>query len=834
MRRLLAICIFFISFLSWSVMAQDNGQKPHGQYSGKPGGNGPAIGTISGSILDTISLQSIEYANIVLLKARDSSLINGNITNKKGEFLLEKVPFGKYILKIKFIGFQEKRITGILVKPGASDVILGKILLQPSSTDLSAVTITGEKRMMEYKLDKKIVNVEKNLNSTGGTAVDVLQTVPSVTVDFDGNVSMRGNSNVTVLIDGRPSSLSGTKLQQIPASSIDNIELITNPSAKYNPEGMTGIINIVLKKKRSTGLNGIVSLNAGTSDKYNGSLNLNYNVGKFNFFGSYDARSDRRKGTGDLHRTTILNDTTDYLHQFTDMIRTGISQNLKLGTDFNFNRKNMLTFSWLYSKNNNSDNETVTNNYTDFKDSLYNYLENYNKEKENGTSQDFSLSYKKNFNKKDELLTADAIFSMDDNTGINALTEQDYNLNYSPPIHLNETPTMQNATTIMHYKNATIQADYTHPFTKDSQLEFGWQSVMRGSDNNYTMENYDYSSNVWNNDTLLSNHFIYNEQYHALYGLYANKFKRLTFQAGIRFEQAYVHAEQKTSNSNFDNNYFSFFPSLHLTFEMDSTSDLQLSYSRRINRPDMEEVNPFVDYSHPGSVNYGNPKLKPEYINSLELGYYKYWKKTTISGDLFYRQINDVMKRVITMDQTTGILNITTENLSSGVSYGIEIVGEQSIFKWWKINANFSYFRTIINGDNINTAMTNSNNSYTAKLTSSATLPKKITVQLNANYRGPMISPQGAFDPMYSADIALKKDIMKEKASIGLRMSDIFNTQKFHMHNSGDGFINDNLRKRETRIVYFNFTYKINGGLKQKQRKHADNGDNINIGGDDY
>jgi len=732
-----------ISFLVCITLLSQAQNKPHD----KTGTSGAApVGVVKGEIEDSLSGDPVEYANIVLFKVKDSSMITGTITSEKGQFQLTKIPYGKYYLTASFIGYKNITIPNIIIKPQATEVNIGIIKLEPSSSNLSTVNITGEKKLMEFKLDKKVVNVDKIITTTGGTAIDVLQNVPSVTVDFDGSVSLRGNSNITILIDGRPSSVTGTKLEQIPASSIESVELITNPSAKFNPEGMSGIINIKLKKKKTFGLNGLVSANAGTGDKYNGSINLNYNFSKVNIFASYDSRYNNRTGWGEMFRSSTINDTTLLLVNNLQSFYKRNSNNIKIGADFFLNPKNTITLTGLYNIEN-------SDNYDNSKSYVYNTsqllsdrYDSYSDEVYSENAIDYTLNYKKTFDTKGKELSADIILNTGKESETNDFSYYYFLTDYVPVE--NVIPVKEKKFTTGNIFNTTIQSNYIHPFNKETKIEAGFQGFFRDHDDNLNLDKLDSVTSVWYQDTNQSNHFIYKEQIYALYAIFSKEYKKWSFQVGNRFEQAFTEAEQKTVAEKNNKQYFSFFPTVHTTYKLKENQDIQLSYSRRINRPNMHMINPFVDYSNPNAIRYGNPNLKPEYINSYEIGHSIFWKKTSFSSSIFYRQINDVIKRYVFLD-TNRVSNITTANLSKGKSYGIELVAEQTITKWWRVNANFSYFRTIIEGDKDNTSLTNDNYSWTSKLNSNMMLPKGVMFQLSGFYRGPMVTQPGEIQALY-------------------------------------------------------------------------------------
>jgi outer membrane receptor protein involved in Fe transport len=826
--------LFFTSILLTSsiLFAQEKGDGNKGGGTGHPGGTGAygagsgILGSLKGVVINSTSLKPLEYAYVVLYKAMDSTLVSGSITDSLGKYKIEKIALGKYYVAVNLIGHKQQKISDIFIGPKNPDKTLDTIKLDANSNTLNTYEVKDKKQDVEYTLDKKVINVEKNLVSTGGTAVDVMQTIPSVTVDIDGNLSMKGSTNITVLVDGKPSGLTGASrsavLEQIPASSIESIEIISNPSAKYDPDGMSGIINIILKKKKERGYHGTFTVNAGTGDKYNGSVSLNYSKNKFNVFTSYDVRSNHNKGWGDMQRQTILNDTASYLNNHSTSSRKGISHNIKLGTDFYMNDKNSFTISGILGLSSDTHSDFTTSRALDMNSVLTSYYENSSSEPNKGQDFDYALDYKHSFKKKSEYLTADATYSTSKETETQDQSVQYY---YSDLITPYNFPLVQHTLSDNKDNVTTIQTDYSLPISKKSKFETGAKSIIRSMDNDYIFQNFSDSLQQFVNDTNYSNHFIYNEQIHAVYATYSNTIGAFEFQAGLRAEQALTKSTQKTQNTEFDKNYFSLFPTLHLNLNLKNDNSLQLSYSRRVNRPNYWMLNPFKEFMSPGIYRTGNPYLTPEYIDSYELGHMKYWDKTSLNSSIFYKQINDAIQRFTTID-SNGIQMMTQKNISTGTSYGLEFVVSQEFTTWWKANATFSYFKTVMKGTTDGTELTNSNYSWTAKLNSTLTVLKNLDAQITANYRAPMVTIQGSMKANYSADIAMKKEIFKN-ASLTLRLSDIFNTQKFVMESSGSNFILNNTRKRESRVLYLGFTYKINGGQKGKDKKKFDNSNDV-------
>ena len=784
-----------------------------------------STGSITGNVTDSLTKQPVEYANITLYRTKDSVLVQGTVTNTKGDFVIDKLPFNNYYLVCDFIGYKKKFIRNIIVSAKNPKIFIGNIKLPVYASQLSEFTVVGEKKMVEYSLDKKVINVEQNITSQGGTAVDALRNIPSVQVDVDNNVSLRGLTDVVILIDGHPSSISASTLDQIPARSIEDIEIITNPSAKYNPEGMAGIINIKLKKKRNKGFNSSITLGAATHDKYNGSFSLNYNIKKVNLFVSYDTRYDHRPGYGNATQTTFINDTTNsYLKQNMTNYRNSNSNNIKVGADFFINSKNTITLSaTLY----NNFKSGMDNSLSIFENNNFNFIKqnvSITQTTTNSNAIDYVLNYKKTFDKKGKELTADVIYTptvISDKDNVSIQNQYQNNTDYGYPEQY-KTISDNNLSSL------TFQTNFVNPLkNKDSKYELGYQGVIKTNLDNFQYLNFDSINKNWLNDDTLSNKFTYFSQTHAVYGTYTNSFNKFNYQAGLRLEQTFTSSDQTQNNIQYNYNYFNFFPSAHLAYNFSDKQAVQLSYSRRITRPSPSQLNPVPDYSSPLFIRLGNPQLKPQYTNSLELGYFKNWSSTSINSDVFYHEINDVIKRVVThVDTSSHVTTMTSLNLSSGTSYGVEANVEQAIFKFWKVNVNFSFFRNIIKGDNVSNDLSNSNYSWTSKFSSNTMLPKKFMLQITGYYNGPIVTPQGEIKPLYSIDAALKKDFMKDKRlSISLRVSDIFNTLKFDITSSGENFNGEMIRKRETRVGYISLVYKL-GGQQNKSSKKKENNDN--------
>jgi len=784
-----------------------------------------SLGKISGKVIDSKTKAPIEYSNVILYKADNSTMINGTISANGGSFMLDKIPEGNYFLKISFMGYGSKTIDNIEIS--SSQVDIGKIELDPESLNLDEVVIKGEKEMISYNLDKKVISVDKNITSSGGTALDVMQNIPSVAVDANGGVSLRGNSNLTILIDGKPSSLSGLSsndiLTQIPASSIENIELVTNPSAKYDPDGTAGIINIVLKKQSISGINGVLSLNAGTGERYNSSANFNLRNPEFNLFGSYDGNLNKMNYAGTSDRTSTINSLSSLLSQNLDGTNNFRMQNINLGGDYYIDYQNSLSLNFrLRSGDFDSKNSTLNSNYET--DILTKKFDRANDSKRGFDALNYTLSYKKTFDTKLQEFTADVLYS-DAKMTADGKTDQNYFDTVTDDIY---SSIFQKSNSKNTNKMWVLQANYIQPFESWGRIETGFKSNIK----NVTMRNdyldYDNFTSDWQINFLSQNYFDYKEQIHAGYLIYTNEISQFKYQFGLRGEQAIIDGNLINRNEKFSNNYFSLYPTIHLGYSISKVDEIQLSYSRRVDRPSNRQLNPFVDYSDSLNIFSGNPKLNPQYINSYELGYSTLLGKSSLSSTVFYKETNGLISTISTL-QPNGVTLSTYKNIAQSSSYGVEFIASTSLWKWWKLNGNVSYFNIKID-DNSSLGLNQSSNSWTAKLNSNMTLWEDIQLQIIGSYSSPSVlimgggfmgtsvTAQTKMKEQYYVDAAIRKDFLQGKLSLTLRVSDIFNSRNFNSTTDGLNFSTISNRKNDTRVAYLGISYRL-GGFSQKQEK---------------
>jgi len=816
--------ILFI-FLAYCFPTLMTNAQPSGGKAATIGGSGPkeGFGIITGILHDAATNDHVEYGSVVLFRSSDSTMVTGALSDTKGKFLIEKIKPGKYYIRVQFIGYDNKIIPNVNVSNQSADIKLGDIIIQPSSSSLSGVVITSQKALITNNLDKKVITVDKNMAIGGGTGVDIMENVPSVSVDADGNVSLRGNPNITLLIDGKPSSQTGIStsdvLNQIPANAIESVEVITNPSVRYDPDGTTGIINIVLKKKALQGFNGIISGNAGTGDKYNGNLNLNYRRDKFNVFIGADGRLNHMKTSGESTRTTTYTDATEVLKQSSSGSMDRNMYSLSGGIDYFIDTRNNVTFSVVNRNMSfNSTGTTLNSNYNG-SDSLLRYFDRQNTGTRSVNSFDYTLSYKHLFPQKGREYTNDIIYSsnhMDNGADIN---QQDYLALGSEPIG---NPFIQKNTAINANKSLTVQGNYIYPMDKNGRIEAGYKAALRDMSMDYNYSNF--TDSGWVNQKNLKNQYDYFDQLYAVYGIYGNSIGKLKYQAGLRFEQVWTKSKVFQNDTNYNSSYSQFYPSLHIQYDLGKERELQLSYSRRVQRPSPRELNPYVDYSDSLNIETGNPALKPEFATSLELGVQKYWKTSSLTTSVFYNRTKDVVEDITRM-QANGVTITMPMNINTSTKYGMELLGTISPQKWVKVNANVSFFQDIMSDLPEQNIEGSKLFSWNSRLNLSFFPWKNGSFQLIGNYNAPTRSIQEYHKEQYYADASFRQDFLKNKLSLSLRLTDIFNTRTFYETTSGNGFTTESQRYRESRVFYVGLQMQINN-YNKKLSKDNSNGDN--------
>ncbi len=800
--------------------------QPPAGYGGGGQWGAPKVGVITGKILDGLTNEPVEYATIALHSKKDSSLVTGTITKADGSFLLKDLAAGMFYLEISFIGYETSIIDPMVINPKDPVNKLGELKLSSGASELNEVVVTESKGGFQTNLDKKVFNMSENLTSQGGSVLEALGEVPSVEVDVDNNVSLRGNQNVKILIDGRPSGMSASAvLQSLPASNIESIEVITNPSAKYDPEGTAGIINIVTKRSDKFGMNGNVDLSAGygQTPKFNSSVSMNIRNNKMNVFGTYSYNLRNFAYDGFSNRETFTTDTSFAFKQRDEGEYGGMSHFAKIGMDYFLNKNNILYWSVGHNQGNGDGGSDNFFEYFDELGTLNLITERNNGNNSPNRNTEFNAGLQKKFLNPKQTLDIDLNYSLGKKETTTDYIERFYDKDNNPT---GANPLQQLTRSTDFNDVGRLAIDYVQPLGNDGQLETGYNGTLRKVDNDFFASVFDFGVNDYVNDNNLINRFFYNEQIHALYGTYGQSIKKFNYKLGLRLEQSFTNSELVTTNETFENNYFSFFPSAALSYKLTEGSEIQLNYSRRINRPRTGQLNPFYDLSDPNNIRSGNPYLLPEYINSTELGYIKYWEKFTLNSSVYYKYLTDVMRRFLNVGDD-GVSRLNFVNFKDGHTYGAEFILSARPYKWWRFNGTFNMYGTKVSTDGFeNSELQSDAFGWNARIMSTWTVWKDMSLQLSGFYRAPFEVAQGRIGSFFSLNFAAKKQIFNKKGSIGIRVTDFLNTMNFnYSSNELQSFNQVTERNWESFVGYITFSYnfgKYDRTKPQRKQKRKD------------
>ncbi len=787
-------------------------------------------GTIKGAIIEETTGQALEYANVAIYNQSDSSLVTGGITNDKGQFEIKGMQMGEYYLEAQFIGFHKAKVDDIVLAKANPSFNTGNIKLHPSAVALESVNVVADKAAIEYKLDKKVINVSQMINAAGGTAVDVLENTPSVQVDVEGNVTLRGSGSFTVLIDGRPSVLSGTDaLRQIPAAALENIEIITNPSAKYEPDGAAGIINLVMKKNSMNGLSGIVNASVGTGDKYRGDFTLNYRTEKFNFFVGADWRDETNFGKMISERELYLGDTTRFINVNGDRNFNRGGQNFKGGLDYYLSDKTTLTFSGeLGNSKNNRSGDEFTEEYTDPRSTDIFSLN----EELSFSENDFysgTANFQHKFNSDGHKIEAMAFYSgrsgMDSDEENEMLTDENYNPTGEYLARIQTTEAEDET-------EFRFKADYTLPISKVSKLEAGLQSRVERETEDISFKQFDPESGSYITSDFFSNTTHFKRDIHALYSTYSNKISGFEFMAGLRGELTNREIKSASNDSAITLNRFDLFPTLHLSYDLGDKNQLMASYSRRINRPNGGDLDPVPAYYNRYTVRIGNPGLDPEYTDSYDLGYMLKFGRSYLSLEAFRRITNNKIERLEILGDD-GVIYLTPENIGKDYSTGLELMGNVEFTKWLTVNASVSPYFYQIEGELDGKIFDRKSNNWSGRMNATFKISDVSRLQIQGFYRGPSASAQGETKSMFYSNIAFRQDLLKKKLTATLSIQDPFKTANFARESVGDNFKSYFKWEREPRVVMLTLSYKINN-FKSNERggDSGGGGGNMDMGGE--
>ncbi len=755
-------------------------------------------GAITGSVLDKTTQEPIPYANVIL-KSGDT-IVTGGITTENGSFTIDNILFGTYSFEVQFVGYKTEVQTLTLDKDHKK-LSLSAIGIEEDAVALEAVEVTAERSTIEQKIDRKIINVGKDLTTAGASASDIMGNIPSVSITQDGELSLRGNENVRVLVDGKPTNISSSELlQQIPSTAIKTIELITNPSAKYNPEGMSGIINITLKKNTNLGFNGSINtgFTYGERARYNNSLSLNYRNGKANFYGSYGNR------LGEGITNGFINRTVERTGQDILSVANRTSHLFKFGVDYFINDKNTL---WVYTNQNFFDAVLDAERTISFLNTPDTDFNQFDLTARDNTNASYNIDFKHDFSKEGHSIELEVDYNI-----LSSDTDNDFNFTGNTPL-ANYEELIDDTRT-----NTTINLDYVSPLSDNATLEIGLETRLRRTENTYTTDRIDF----------LNSDFRYNRDIHSFYSTFSQNLGKWQYNLGIRLEDYKVDTQFNEVSEvpfNFTDKLFNIYPSGFLKYSPDEESKnaYQLSFSRRIDRPSLNQVNPIRQLSTPQVIITGNPSLVPQFTNSIELNYSRKLEKGNVTFGGFYRRIDDEINRRGFFDQDNPtVLIIDYDNFDSNDAYGLELSASYRPANWWSLNGSFdAYSRTqkgFIEGESVEV----NNTLMNAKLNNSFKATKNLTFQLFTFYSGRQSILQYDIKDNFFMNTGARYNFAKGKGTLSLNFNDIFRTQRFAFETFRT-IIQEGQFKTDSRSVYLGLAYRFGSGKnKSLQRKKRD------------
>lgn len=771
--------------------------------------------TILGVIADKTSNNPIEFASVELLKISDSSVVKGTVTDAKGKFNFDQVKNGNYLLRYSFIGYEK---TFVPVSADRARVNMGTLPITLITTPVNNVTVTATRALLNTSIDRKSYDVTKDIMAQSGTASDVLKNIPSVEVDLDGNVSLRGSGDVMILINGRTSPLLGKLnkaevLQQFPANTIERIEVITNPSARFKPDGTSGIINIVLKKSVKGGWNGSVTANVGDRGRYNGSATLNYKPGKLNIFGNYGIRQDSRLRTNSIDReyfdaTTQL--TSGYYTQSANSSTKPLTHLATLGATYNPNKVNSFGLSGNFSNRDQLKNDLNTEIFYDKNHAYKSYFDRLRYDPEFEKEKDATAFWEHNFPGEDHTLRVEL--------NISSSKEGEDN-HYQNQYHFPGTNSTFDNTRIGQGDNQQqITIDYSHTISESSKLEAGYSGAFNQQDFDFYGEYYDIATAKFIMDKIKTNRFLFNQTIHGLYGTYQKNYEKFGYSVGLRLEESIIRGNQVTKDTLIKNDYLKVYPTIHLAYELTDKSQLQLNYSRRVHRPEGDDINPFPEYQDPYNVRAGNAKLLPEIIHSVEFGYKWQNKSFSFVPSLYYRYKQNGFTQV-TVPLNDSVLLTTQQNLSNDQSAGLELIFSAKAGKFFSSNLSTNLFYNQINATNLGYFDRKTIISFSTNFNSTFTITPTTMMQLSANYRSARLTPQGKNYPSFVLNSGVRQDLFKKKVSILLAVSDILRSLQQKSELNTTYLKQTSIGRRDAQIIYLGVSYRFGKLIKKQEEK---------------
>jgi outer membrane receptor protein involved in Fe transport len=776
--------------------------------------------TISASIQDKNSGDFLPFATITLRNPANNKLIGGAVSDERGKAILQS-SISNVEIQVDYVGFE----TLIFTKTLSKKTDLGSLQLTPKENQLTGIDLVGRRSDVEIRLDKRVYNVGQNLNAKGTNVSDVLENIPSLSLDLEGNLELRGSTNVRILIDGKPSGLVGlngiTALADLPAESIERVEVITAPSARYQAEGSSGIVNIILAKNTLKGLNGVFNVSAGKFDSYGANASLNYKVGKFNFFTNSGYGDNTNLGGAYQENTYIPVGTYDKFYERRSFDRRRVGSNINVGVDINLAQKTKFTFSYVI---NDRDGDDITSNQQNHtllgEDKTRSLRSEVEKDKDVSKQLSFSLTHKFDEvgHKLDVTIQTERI-----------IEDEFSDLQTQTFLPTNSLSLLEENNTEERKKQFLAQLDYVWPIDKNTQFEAGYRSTNEKQDTGFTVLNEIAGGTMVVNEGL-TNFLDYEQTIHAIYSQFGKKWNGFSFLAGLRYEHTDWTVIQKTTSEEGNNIFDGLFPTLNIGVEFSETANLTFGYNRRLSRPRARGLNPFRSRASETSFFQGNPNLRPSYSDGFDLGFLKQFKKFSLNSSIYFTRTYEPRQRITVESgefvevngENTAVIKRFPVNFGSQDRLGFEA---NSAIRWstkWRTNISFNIFKSIDKGTYENLVLDNENESWSGNFRNNLKLPWEINTQVNVWYVGPQESAYGNRKGFGGVSLGLSKDILNDNATINLNFNDVFNNSIYRWNTFTESISTVAEYQRRKPYYKLTFTYRFRQE-KDRQRRGGDN-----------
>ena len=816
----IAVGLLFAVAPIQSAYAQQFGNRGEG---GRPGGQMPST-QISGSVVDAETGESIPSASVAVWSVRDSSLTTGAISDSEGAFLIEGLRPGAYYVQVHFVGYVMEEISDVALRPGSWTADLGVIELRSDVEMLDEVIVEERREFMEVGIDRTVYNTRDQLVSAGGDASQVLEEIPSVEVDIDGNISLRGNQNVAILLNGRPTSMTGealiTFLQGLPATSVDRVEVIPNPSAKYEPDGMSGILNIVLRKDQDLGLGGSLTAGGGTQESYNVGGSLNFIQGKFSSFVNYGFRHSMRNSTGDRWQENRFADPLTVIDEDDRGERGGDSHNLSTSIDYSMSDKNVLSLATRLSVRGGDQDGLNAYRLLDANEILMSSYDRTRLGDRTDLNQDYRLTFSRIVAPGTHELQIEARYEKEDEDDKNSYVEDGLRFG---AFGAGTDPFMQRSTQGENSGERSLQLDYSRPLG-NGKLEAGYRGSIDLLDSRFEVETFDHGLNAYMIDARRTNTFDYQQNIQAAYGIVQQSFGPFATQVGLRYEQARTTFDLTTTNDRYENDYNNFFPSAFLTWELSRSEtgwkQIKFSYSKRVNRPRIWSLNPFNDDLDPYSRREGNPYLEPEYTHAMEGSYIHFAGPVSVTFTPYYRKTNNRIQWYEFINDQ-GVSITTFRNFDSSDSWGLESIGTLRLSDRLNAFGSFNAFRMQTDGSNVESGLGNDAWGWSTRANATLSVREGLSVQLSWFYRAPMDIENGRIGAFSRVSFGARQQLLNERATLSLQIRDPFDMMQFNITRETPRFYQESIRSFNARQVNLSLTY--NFGRQRQQRRQRGN-----------